>query len=208
VSILKKKYPRTLHLPFSESVTSDDKVIKSTDIFKNKRVIVTEKMDGENSSLYNDNFHARSLDSKHHESRSWLKRFHNSISYLIKENEKICGENLFAQHSIKYDNLLNFFYAFSYWVNEDCMSWDDTIIRFKELSIQPVPVLYDGVYDEAKIKTLFNSDGSTEGYVVRLADSFKYSDFSNSVAKFVRKNHVQTDTHWMHKEVIPNKLKI
>jgi dihydroneopterin aldolase len=42
---------------------------------------------------------------------------------------------------------------------------------------------------------------------VRLEDAFDYRDFRRSVAKFVRKNHVQTDEHWMAGEVIPNKLK-
>jgi hypothetical protein len=46
-----------------------------------------------------------------------------------------------------------------------------------------------------------------EGFVVRNADSFMLSDFENSIAKFVRRNHVQTDEHWMLKEVTPNKLK-
>jgi hypothetical protein len=46
-----------------------------------------------------------------------------------------------------------------------------------------------------------------EGYVVRNADKFHYDDFSSNVAKWVRKNHVQTDTHWMHSTIIPNGLK-
>ena len=45
-----------------------------------------------------------------------------------------------------------------------------------------------------------------EGYVVRLHDEFKFVDFNKSVCKFVRKGHVQTDEHWMHREIIPNKL--
>jgi hypothetical protein len=53
-----------------------------------------------------------------------------------------------------------------------------------------------------------NRDGKEhEGYVVRNADGFDYKDFSTNVAKYVRKNHVQTDTHWMHSQVVPNKLK-
>jgi hypothetical protein len=45
-----------------------------------------------------------------------------------------------------------------------------------------------------------------EGYVVRLASSFKFDDFNKSVAKFVRKNHVQTNEHWT-KNWIKNGLK-
>ena len=43
------KYPRTHHLPFSSKVTDDDRVLKDTKNFEDKRVIVTEKMYGENS---------------------------------------------------------------------------------------------------------------------------------------------------------------
>ena len=42
---------------------------------------------------------------------------------------------------------------------------------------------------------------------VRIADEFSISDFGISVAKFVRENHVQTDQHWMHSEIIYNELK-
>ena len=56
------KYPRTLHLPWSESITSDDKVMKSIDSLLNKNVIVSLKMDGENTTLYTDYIHARSID--------------------------------------------------------------------------------------------------------------------------------------------------
>lgn len=36
-------------------------------------VVITEKMDGENTTLYRDGLHARSLDSRHHPSRNWVK---------------------------------------------------------------------------------------------------------------------------------------
>jgi len=42
------KYPRTYHLPWSPGVTKDDRVIKSTNVFEGREVVVTVKMDGEN----------------------------------------------------------------------------------------------------------------------------------------------------------------
>jgi hypothetical protein len=38
-----------------------------------------------------------------------------------------------------------------------------------------------------------------EGFVIRIRDGFKDSDFEKSVAKFVRQNHVQTDSEWLKK---------
>jgi hypothetical protein len=73
------------------------------------------------------------------------------------------------------------------------------------LGIETVPVLYEGIFDEEIIKNLKIND-SMEGYVVRNSDSFPYSESKHNVAKFVRANHVTTENHWMHSEVIPNKL--
>lgn len=203
------KYPRTFHLPWSEGVTSDDKVLKSVDLFKNKRVIVTEKMDGENTTMYQNYIHARSIDSRHHDSRNWVKAFHSQICHNIPENWRVCGENLYAKHSIKYYNLESYFYAFSIWdANNKCLSWDDFIIWCNLIELTPVNVLYDGIFDENKLQSLYSTEDLTshEGYVVRIADAFHFNDFKKSVAKFVRKNHVQTESHWMTQEIIPNEL--
>lgn len=70
------KYPRTYHLPWSKSCTDDDKVLQNINHFIGKEVIVTEKLDGENTSCYKDHIHARSIDSNNHPSRNWLKIMH------------------------------------------------------------------------------------------------------------------------------------
>jgi len=49
--------------------------------------------------------------------------------------------------------------------------------------------------------------GDREGYVVRLAGGFHYRAFRRSVAKYVRKGHVQTDDHWKSQAVVANKLR-
>ena len=46
-----------------------------------------------------------------------------------------------------------------------------------------------------------------EGFVIRIADSFKYCDFSKSLCKLVRANHVTSNAHWKFKKIVPNKLK-
>lgn len=204
------KYPRTYHVPWSLGCSSDDKIHPDMSFFHGKRVIVTEKLDGENSSLYNDKYHARSIDTDSHVSRSWLRQFHASIQYDIPKGYRICGENMFAKHSIEYSNLDSYFYGFSMWNDRNkCLSWDETLEWFSLLGITNVPVLYDGIYDERKIKSLWDSSvhNSMEGYVIRVADCFEYTNFIKNVAKFVRPNHVQTDSHWKNSVIIPNKLK-
>lgn len=210
ITVMKIKYPRTFHFAFSQGVASDDKIIKSTSAFIGQRVIVSSKMDGENTNLYHDYIHARSLESANHISQEWVKNWHGSFKHEIPTNLRIAGENLYACHSIFYDDLPHYFLGFSVWDGNTCLSWDDTIEWFNLLNITPVKVLYDGIYDEQLISNLYKSMNleKQEGYVCRLADSFDISEFNTKVAKFVRKGHVQTDIHWKNQKIIPNKLKI
>lgn len=189
------KYPRTMHLPWSFP-NRDDRVLANTSVFEGQQVIVTEKLDGECTSLYNDFMHARSLSGASHPSQSWVRNFHAKIAHEIPYDFRVCGENVYARHSIQYNNLDTYFYGFSIWDGLKCLSWDDTITWFRLLGVTEVPVLYEGVYDEQVIKSLCIDESTQEGYVVRLAGEFFYKDFQKSVAKYVRKNHVQTKERW------------
>lgn len=201
------KYPRTPHLPWSQSIASDDLRAMDATQFQGKQVVITEKMDGENTSIYRDKIHARSLDSRHHESRNWVKRWHAIIAHEIPTGWRICGENVFAQHSVAYENLESYFYGFSIWNDSNlCLSWEDTLEWFTLLGVSSPPVLYNGIWDPKSVRGLRVDTEKVEGYVVRLYDAFAYEDFSKSIAKWVRRNHVQTDEHWMHSEIIPNTL--
>jgi hypothetical protein len=208
------KYQRTYHLPWSPTPSSDDRVLSQAQMMQNfdgKRVIVTKKMDGENTTMYPDYIHARSVDSRNHPSRNWVKNFWAQISGDIPEGWRVCGENLFAEHSIKYDDLESYFYGFSIWNERNfCLDWDLTLEYFELMGIKPVEVIYDAVFNEQDIRQLVKKLNSEhdEGYVLRTADGFSYGDFRHSMAKFVRPNHVQTvKHHWMMQQVIPNKLK-
>ncbi len=201
------KYPRTPHLPWSPGATADDRFRPNLNAFIGTEVVVTEKMDGENSSLYCDGLHARSLDSRHHPSRDWLKAFHHRIAWQIPPGWRICGENLYARHSIAYKALKSYFYGFSLWnADNGCMSWDETLEWFARLGIAAPPVLYRGLFDEARLRALRLDLERQEGYVLRLADSFAFSAFDRSVAKWVRPHHVQTEQHWMQQALVANGL--
>jgi len=205
------KYPRTMHLPWSESLSNDDRVISDLSILINSDVVVTEKMDGENTSMYRDYIHARSMDSSSHPSRAWVKNFWNGIRFDIPNGWRICGENLYAKHSIEYDNLLSYFYGFSIWNEENvCLSWDDIVEWLNIIGIVPVPVLYRGIFNKNVLIELGEKINRNyqEGYVVRCSNSFRYEDFDKKVAKYVRKNHVQTDEHWMYSEIVKNKIMV
>lgn len=205
------KYPRTFHSPLSETVTSDDKYILNYENFLNKEIVITEKMDGSNVTLYNDYYHNRSINTSHHPAFDWIKRYHSQISYNIPPHLRICGEYLFNVHSISYEELESYFLAFSVWDNNTnvCLDFNETKDWLELLNIKTVPILYEGMFDIKIIEQLYKELDKTkhEGIVVRLKDSFNYENFNKSVFKLVRANHVTSSEHWLHSSLIQNKVK-
>lgn len=214
----KFKYPRTPHLPWSPGISSDDEVLDISPWSPLDSINVTMKMDGENTTIGPDYVHARSLDSGYHLSRTWVKKFASDWQWDLNEDERICGENMYARHSIAYDNLESFFLGFSYWTGDWCHSWKETEAKFAEYGIVSVPVLFDSVsfvtlstplQKGTNRSSWFESEDrykDREGYVVRSVDGFSYNEFSQNVAKYVRAHHVKTDGHWMHEQVGRNSL--
>lgn len=211
------KYPRTYHLPWSPGMNRDDRMIEDAAQFEGKEVIITEKMDGENSTLYSDYTHARSINSGSHPSRNWLKNFWAQLCYNIPTDWRICGENLYAKHAIQYSkengNALNsYFYMFSIWDEKNiCLSWEETETWAILLEIPLVPIIYKGIWDIKVInelnKKMDQNIGTVEGYVVRITDEFHYSQFRHSVAKYVRKNHnVNNHGKWSQSKIIKNEI--
>lgn len=206
------KYPRTFHLPWSKSRTGDDRTLSTIAYFKGKDVVITEKMDGENTSMYSSGIHARSVEGLSHPSQTWVKGYWAQRCGHIPQGWRICGENLYAKHAIYYQDLPTYFMGFSIWNEHNvCLSWDETCEWFELLDIEPVPVLYSGKFpgipwfDDHEKNTDWNDH---EGYVVRLRDEFSYDQFGTSVAKYVRASHVQTTVHnWRTQPVIPNLLR-
>ena len=161
--------------------------------------------------MYDQNFHARSVDGRPHpESQSIVKAIHAKFAHDIPLLWRICAENVFAQHSIAYKGLDDYLFGFSIW-NEfnESLSWDETLVWFEILGITPVRVLYDGIYDEKAIKNICQNLNweLCEGATLRKARKFGYGEFRTSVVKFVREGHVQTRKHWKYgQKVVPNLL--
>lgn len=206
----KYKYGRTPHLPYSEGVGDDDRKLESDEHFyKMNQVVVTTKMDGENTTVYPDGtFHARSIDSIHRDYHSWLLRDIQNWCYKIPKGYRVCGEYLYAKHSIEYDNLPSYFMCFSIWNEEKCLSWKRTKEIAKELGIYIVPELFIGRYNEDLIKHIAENviSNGQEGIVVRNTIEYNISEMGMNIAKYVRKGHVQTDQHWSLQKIEVNRL--
>ncbi|MEU9008130.1 RNA ligase family protein, partial [Streptomyces sp. NPDC048551] len=193
---MRTHYPRTAHLPWSPGATPDDVRASGPSALAGREVVVTEKLDGENTTLYADGLHARSLDSGHHPSRAWVKGLQGRIGAGIPAGVRVCGENLYARHSLGYEELDSWFYGFSVWEGDHCLDWDRTVRFLGRLGIPAPRVLWRGVYDERALRRLRVDTSRQEGYVVRTVAGFRREDFGRYVAKWVRGGHVRTDTHW------------
>ncbi len=207
---MRYKYNRTPHLPCSLSKTEDDKTLSDYSSFIGKDVVVTLKMDGENTTCYSDGTcHARSIDSRHHVSRDWLKKWWASKYYLLPAGYRIAGENLYAKHSIHYRDLESYFYLFAAAdADNTYLSWEETKHIASILKCPTPDEIYLGPFDIRIIDLLCSKvPKEHEGFVMRNVESFHYKDFSENCGKMVRKNHIQSETHWMSQEVIPNILK-
>lgn len=210
------KYPKTYHLPWSGGVQSDDKIIPELGCFEGREVVVSEKLDGENTNMYRKYMHARSIDSAFNFTRSWATNMHATICQQIPDDIHLSGENMWGAHSLPYPDgvLEGYFYLFSVWKHSGsdviCLSYEDTTDWANKLDLPMPKVLYRGVFDEKKLKEIAKSVNTDicEGYVVRLTDSFYRNDMKTSVAKFVRKGHVQPNSdHWLKNVKQNGKLK-
>lgn len=207
-----EKYPRTPHLPWSKGHTPDDIVLNTFDHLAGlSEIVVTEKLDGENTTMHRDYIHARSPDSGFHPSRSWVTMHHAAIRYNIPENMKICGENMFARHSIAYDALESYFYVFAVIDGDRVLPWDDTVEIAELLELPVVPLLYRGSWSIERIQECWTGisrcGGEQEGYVIRNAAGFALEEFQNNTAKYVRPGHVTSEQHWTKGPVIRNGLR-
>jgi hypothetical protein len=216
------KYNRTYHFPWSPGATNDDKIAASVDSLLNVEIVITEKMDGSNTSLEADGCFARTHSGPpSHASFDGLKALHASIKYKIPDNMQFFGEWCFARHSIEYNELPGYFMMFNIrdlaFTDVIWNSWDDVELWASELEVPTVPVLFRGVVKtEQELKELVESfmiqpskcGGIREGVVVRVARVFYDWEFSQCVMKCVRANHVQTSEHWKDQEIIKNKIKL
>lgn len=189
------KYPRTFHLPSSLTKYKDDKTLHSVKEIEGFDVVVTEKMDGENTTMTRDKIHARSVDAISHDSQSYVRSLWSKIRWDIPEGMRITGENLYALHSVEYTDLSSYFMVFGVWDGQTCLSWDETQLWIELLGLQSVPVLYRGNDFKAALSAWNIDENISEGFVVRRSDSIELREWSRKAGKHVRANHIRTLDH-------------
>jgi len=212
-----RKYERTYHFPFSPGQTGDDKVQPDywQHISKMERIVMTEKMDGENNCLNRYGVFARShaaptVSPWSARLRERWAQIHNDLGEL-----EIFGENLYAVHSIEYTRLEDYFFVFAARFSDRWLGWEEVCFYANALDLPVVPVLniseppgseqvfrkivIDFSGAESQLGSIDANTGvkcSREGIVLRDFNAFPAGDMSTHVLKYVRKDHVQTSEHW------------
>ena len=201
------KYNRTYHLPWSPGATSDDKISTDVENLVGTEIVITEKLDGENTGMTDKGVYARSHAA--FTTSPWsreVRLLHKmKVEDQLGEGVFLFGENMEGVHSIEYTKLDSYFYIFGIRDNNIWIPWQQVEEYSYLLDIPTVPVLFKGVVNSVKeLKSLVDDlvskqselGGEIEGVVVRSAGMFHNDDFAENVMKWVRKDHVQTDEHW------------
>lgn len=229
------KYPSTRHLPFSNWGDKDDTFFRTLDNFINKPLVILVKMDGGNATLVKDTdnpVRARNGKYAEHKSFDLLKKRYWDEDWFnrIPENLQVCGEWLYAKHSIHYGGtcepecedvgpeLNDYFQIFGVFDTKynTWLSWPEVEKWSKKLGVPTVPVLKKSV-SFTKTNVLWNEllklsretvNKGHEGIVVRSKAPYHYGQFSKNVGKYVRENHVKTgEKHWSKRDIVTNKTR-
>jgi len=188
-----EKYPQTPHLPWSNGIEDDDKVVNDLNIWKGREIIVTEKLDGEHLTVKDNDLYlqyrilAPGFDDD-------LIKYVSTIQKRIPAECTLQGEYLLVPHSIEYKGLNSklMFYFAQY--KDSFLDWDLTDELFRLIKVRSIPILYRGKFDMyflEKLSEQCDMNPQTEGFVIRNAESFKRADFALNVAKYVRKDFKQ-----------------
>ena len=212
------KYNRTPHFQWSLGCTNDDKIANDISLLINNPIVITEKIDGSNTSLEKEGCFARTHSGPpNHKSFDGLKALHASIKLKIPNEIQLFGEWCYALHSIEYSKLPHYFLLFNVrdLKNNKWLSWGEVELWAEEIGVPTVPVLFKGICDSEnnlqKLTEKFMKEpslcgGLREGIVARVENEFSDDLFAKSIVKNVRKGHVQTSEHWKDQEIIKNKL--
>jgi len=213
---LSRKYGRTFHYPFSPGTTSDDRINHNywLDMEAIETIVHTEKMDGENTCLNQYGVFARShATPTRHPWANYLKERWNSIKNDLGDVE-IFGENIYAIHSIQYENIEHHFYVFGVRYLDKWLSWEEVKFYAGMLDFPTVPEIEivepekqvsfeENILEIVKEESIFQSIDNQallpctmEGIVSRNTHEYEVANFKKNVFKYVRKDHVNTDEHW------------
>jgi len=169
-----------------------------------QEIVITEKLDGENTCIKSNGVYARShLSPTRNPWAGNMWQIWENIGHELGDLE-VFGENLYGVHSIEYPKLSYHFFVFAIRDGDTWYAWDDVVFFAELMDLPTVPVIERGHFSPTEIETIIAHHitygsafgATTEGVVLRNAMSFDSNHFKFNVLKYVRANHVKTDQHW------------
>ncbi len=218
------KFPSTPHLATLPGVEiRDDKVLSEAERngFLQHNLVVEEKVDGANLGISFDS----KGDIRAQNRGSYLQlpepgQWKNLEQWLIPRTESffeylsdryiLFGEWCYAQHSVFYDRLSDWFLGFDLYDKQvgRFLSTDRRNELFRKLSIAQVPIIARGYFTYSELKTLLSKSRLTDHPAEGLYLRFDIGDWLAQRAKLVRPEFVQSvEQHWSHSTIRPNRLR-
>jgi len=217
------KFPSTPHLTTLEGVeVRGDKVLSEAERleFLRHEIIVEEKVDGANLGISFDSegnlflqnrgsYLKFSASGQWKQLDQWLNPRMDALFETLTDRYILFGEWCYAQHSVYYNHLPDFFLGFDIYDKqaEKFLSADRRDKLFKKMGLKGVPQLRNGHYSFEEIKKLLAqskiSDEPAEGLYFRVDNG----DWLLKRAKLVRSSFIQSvDEHWSRRAIKPNRL--
>lgn len=219
------KFPSTPHLVLLGDVAvRGDKVLSESerDEFLRHEIVVEEKVDGANLGISFDasgNIRAQNrgaylrfpCSGQWKKLSEWLVPNTDLLFEQLTDRFILFGEWCYAQHSIIYDRLPDWFLGFDIFdkTNSRFLSCSRRDKVFRDLSIAQVPKIKKGRFSLSGLKSLLTqsqlSDKPAEGLYLR-ADIDGWLELR---AKLVRPAFIQSvEQHWSRTMIKANQLKL
>ncbi len=219
------KFPSTPHLAtFPGVVIRDDKVLSETErnVFLQHDLVVEEKVDGANLGISFDsegNARLQNRGAYLHLPGSgqwkkldqWLMPRTDSLFEYLSDRYILFGEWCYAQHSVIYDRLPDWFLSFDLYDKQvgRFLSTDRRDELFRKMCIAQVPVIARGRFTYPELKKLLSGSKLTNQPAEGLYLRFDKGDWLAQRAKLVRPEFIQSvEQHWSRSAIKPNRLRM
>lgn len=217
------KFPSTSHLAIlGTNVVRNDKVMseRERNDFLNHELVIEEKVDGANLGISFDslgNVRLQNRGSYLHAPYSgqwkklseWLVPKMDLLFEVLKDQFILFGEWCYAQHSVYYNRLPDWFLGFDILHKKElkffsCQRRDEI---FNNADISEVPLIKKGSFSLKELISLLSnsclSDEPMEGIYLRFDDG----DWLGKRAKLVRPEFIQSiKEHWSKRKIKTNRL--
>ena len=150
------KYPSTGHWPWSQTIQKDDSYHPDPSFFLNKKIVITEKIDGQNVLINNGQSYARSvlLPATH----GWFAMINKYYKWKTVDDPLTYHlEDIYGIHSIEYNPVEEDKTAFLFAIHNNIrwFSWSEIEEAALLFGWNTTPVLYSGTFTSVKEITNF-----------------------------------------------------